>query len=317
MDQIIIQGESQQEGTEFNETQKKAVLLKACLALPGAGQNFALYSINIGNSCAPYLRYTGQRRISIIEPSTDTHSSFATMPSIFTACYFNLALVIFVARSYAQVPTAGVSIVSDSDYETARPCIQTCLWYNGGLGRGGNSGFDDVGKALGCGQSPINACYCSDRLTASATSYFSSCISDLCTAITDPADLSSALSIYGRYCSTANQVSAVVTSGSSNPSAGSGTTSSATSGPSPPQTPASTSTGPPTSATAENKSQSTEPTSSSGLTTTSKIALGVGLGIGIPLLIMFAAILVVLLRRGRGKGDTNGGLGGIETSHRY
>ncbi|KAF3283378.1 hypothetical protein TWF970_001359 [Orbilia oligospora] len=239
------------------------------------------------------------------------------MPSKFPMVYLSLSLFFLAARSGAQVPTAGVSIVSDSDYETARPCIQTCLWYNGGLGRGGNSGFEDVGKALGCGQSPINACYCSDRLTASATSYFSTCISDLCTAITDPADLSSALSIYGRYCSTANQVSAVVTS-ARNPSAGLETSSSATSGPSQPQNPASTSTNSPASATAENKSQSTgQNASNNGLTTTSKIALGVGLGIGIPLLAIFAAILIILLRRGRGKGDINAGLGGIETSERY
>ncbi|KAF3083644.1 hypothetical protein TWF569_008830 [Orbilia oligospora] len=239
------------------------------------------------------------------------------MPSTFPMGYLSLLLFFLVARSGAQVPTAGVSIVSDSDYETARPCIQTCLWYNGGLGRGGNSGFEDVGKALGCGQSPINACYCSDRLTASATSYFSTCISDLCTAITDPADLSSALSIYGRYCSTANQVSAVATS-ARNPSTGLETSSSGTSGPSQSQDPASTSTNSPTSATAENKSQSTEQNASNnGLTTTSKIALSVGLGIGIPLLAIFAAILIILLRRGRDKRDINAGLGGIETSQRY
>ncbi|KAF3170849.1 hypothetical protein TWF751_006675 [Orbilia oligospora] len=239
------------------------------------------------------------------------------MPSTFPMGYLSLLLFFLVARSGAQVPTAGVSIVSDSDYETARPCIQTCLWYNGGLGRGGNSGFEDVDKALGCGQSPINACYCSDRLTASATSYFSTCISDLCTAITDPADLSSVLSIYGRYCSTANQVSAVATS-ARNPSTGLETSSLGTSGPSQSQNPASTSTNSPTSATAENKSQSTEQNASNnGLTTTSKIALGVGLGIGIPLLAIFAAILIILLRRGRDKRDINAGLGGIETNQRY
>ncbi|KAJ6260620.1 hypothetical protein Dda_4846 [Drechslerella dactyloides] len=121
------------------------------------------------------------------------------------------ALALFASLTNGQVPTAVVSVVSDSDYATARPCIQTCIWYNGGLGRGGNSGFQDVGKALGCGQMPINACYCSDRLTASATSYFSVCISSLCTAATDPADLSSALSIYGRYCSTAGVVEAAPT----------------------------------------------------------------------------------------------------------
>ncbi|KAK6330107.1 hypothetical protein TWF718_003535 [Orbilia javanica] len=230
--------------------------------------------------------------------------------------YLTLTAIFLTSRSSAQVPTAGVSIVSDSDYETARPCIQTCIWYNGGLGRGGNSGFDDVGKALGCGQSPINACYCSERLTASATSYFSTCISRLCTAITDPADLSSALSIYGRYCGTANQVSAAIATGGT-PSGASGTSTSATSGPSPSQNPASTNAGSSTSATGGAGSQSTAPTSSSsGLSTTSKIALGVGLGIGIPVLILLIAILVLLLRRSGGKGDSNGGIGGIETSQR-
>ncbi|KAK6358013.1 hypothetical protein TWF730_007367 [Orbilia blumenaviensis] len=232
------------------------------------------------------------------------------------AHYFALTLALLTIQSSAQIPTAGVSIVSDSDYQTARPCIQSCIWYNGGLGRGGNSGFDDVGKGLGCGQSPINACYCSERLTASATSYFSGCISRLCTAVTDPADLSSALSIYGRYCATANEVSAAVTTGGST-SGGSGASPSATSGSSPSQTPASTNTGSSTTAPGGAGSQSTAPTSSSsGLSTTSKIALGVGLGVGIPLLVLLAVIVFLLLRKGGGKGHSNGGLGGIETSQR-
>ncbi|KAK6495013.1 hypothetical protein TWF481_003041 [Arthrobotrys musiformis] len=238
--------------------------------------------------------------------------------SIFNTNYLILPLLLSLTQSNAQVPTAGVSIVSDSDYETARPCIQTCLWYNGGLGRGGNSGFEDVGKALGCGQSPINACYCSARLTASATSYFSTCITNLCTAITDPADLSSALSIYGRYCSTANQISAAVTTTTENSpsSTNSGTSPSATSEPSQSTNAASKSGDSSTNATSGSGSQATGQSASGGLTTTSKIALGVGLGVGIPLLIMLAAILIILVRRNGSKGDNDAGMGGIETHQR-
>ncbi|KAF3908310.1 hypothetical protein AA313_de0206987 [Arthrobotrys entomopaga] len=229
-------------------------------------------------------------------------------------------LLSFITPSTAQVPTAVVSIVSDSDYATARPCIQTCLWYNGGLGRGGNSGFNDVGKALGCGQEPINACYCSSRLTASATSYFTTCISNLCTAETDPADLSSALSIYGRYCSTANEVeAAATTTGSGSSSSGgssSGGSSSGGSSPSSAQNTGSTGSRSSTAAGAGKTSDtgaSAPNSNSSGLTTTSKIALGVGLGVGIPLLVMAGAILVILIRRGgRGGMPQTGGMGGIE-----
>ncbi|KAK6537324.1 hypothetical protein TWF694_011514 [Orbilia ellipsospora] len=247
------------------------------------------------------------------------------MPSSSLALLLPLFLSL-ISPSTAQVPTAVVSIVSDGDYVTARPCIQTCLWYNGGLGRGGNSGFNDVGKALGCGQNPINACYCSSRLTASATSYFTTCISSLCTAETDPADLSSALSIYGRYCGTANeaQAAATTTSGSdsSSSTAGGGSSSSSSGGggsgssPSSAQNTGSTGSGSSTGAGAGKTSETgaaPAPSSSSGLTTTSKIALGVGLGVGIPLLAMAGAILVILIRRGGvGNMPRTGGMGGIE-----
>ncbi|EPS41140.1 hypothetical protein H072_4941 [Dactylellina haptotyla CBS 200.50] len=234
-----------------------------------------------------------------------------------------LVVAFFTSQSSAQgAITAGVSIVSDSDYMTARPCIQTCIWYNGGLGRGGNSGFEDVGKALGCGQSPINACYCSSRLTSSATSYFSGCIRSLCTAVTDPADLSSALSIYGRYCGTAivdaphttnrDSFSASTSGSASDSRTGSGNTVS-TAAPTGGSTSPNASSGP-SSTSSTGSTEQTSP-SSSGLTTTSKIALGVGLGVGIPLLGLLTAILIILLRRGKSENYTD--VGGIETSQRH
>ncbi|KAF3935196.1 hypothetical protein ABW20_dc0110386 [Dactylellina cionopaga] len=239
-----------------------------------------------------------------------------------------LALICLVSHVTAQVPTAVVSIVSDSDYVTARPCIQTCIWYNGGLGRGGNSGFNDVGKGIGCGQNPINACYCSERLTSSATSYFSGCIRSLCTAVTDPADLSSALSIYGRYCGTANDLanaqtttaagssSTVATSGSGSGGNGNGVANtSGSGGGATVSEPTSTN---PTSSTQQTSSSASAPgassSSTSGLTTTSKIALGVGLGVGIPVLGVLVAILVILLRKGRDVGGSP--VGGIETARK-
>ncbi|KAK6338935.1 hypothetical protein TWF696_009736 [Orbilia brochopaga] len=243
-----------------------------------------------------------------------------------------LSFTLFTSTTNAQSETAIVSVISDADYKTARPCIQTCIWYNGALGRGGNSGFQDVGKALGCGQMPINACYCSDRLTATATSYFSQCISSLCTAITDPADLSSALSIYGRYCST-NQVAAAVTSngdvgagvGAGDTSSGGSTSGSGTrntAGQTAPAATSGSSNGGSSSNSAAAKSnpgsnsETTSPeSSSSGLSTTSKIALGVGLGIGIPVLILLSAVLFLLLRRGRTMDQTN--VGGIETTQTH
>ncbi|KAF3920012.1 hypothetical protein ABW21_db0202439 [Orbilia brochopaga] len=243
-----------------------------------------------------------------------------------------LTFLLHASGTAAQSETAVASIVSDSDYMTARPCIQTCIWYNGGLGRGGNSGFQDVGKALGCGQNPINACYCSDRLTATATSYFSQCISSLCTAITDPADLSSALSIYGRYCST-NQVAAAVTTGSGSSSGGessssgtstSGSASRNTVGSTGPNSTSGSSSGggsssngsPGRSTTSGSAPETTSSqASSSGLSTTSKIALGVGLGVGIPVLVLLAAIFFLLLRKGRNMEQTN--VGGIETTQAH
>ncbi|KAF3941518.1 hypothetical protein ABW19_dt0201719 [Dactylella cylindrospora] len=246
------------------------------------------------------------------------------LPSLF-------ALSLLIPIITAQIPTAVVSIVSDPDYVTARPCIQHCVWYNGGLGRGGNSGFDDVGKALGCGQFPINACYCSSRLTSSATSYFTTCISQYCT-VTDPADLSTALSLYGRYCATANVAEAVTTSSSESSSESSSSSASQSRQSSSPSTSSTSSSSAPTDS-SESQSPSSSPattpapantntgitqppsasesSSSGGLSSTSKIALGVGLGVGIPVLALLGAIFFMLLRRGRS--EAGSGLGGIES----
>ncbi|KAK3362488.1 hypothetical protein B0T25DRAFT_437503, partial [Lasiosphaeria hispida] len=103
-------------------------------------------------------------------------------------------------------PLAYVSVADEMAYSTARACAAGCLRDNG-VYPCQVAGFYDLAAELGCGKcSPINACYCSEALGSSATSYVSACVSRNCAKSIDswPDEVTNMLAIYDGYCATAN-----------------------------------------------------------------------------------------------------------------
>ncbi|KAF3906113.1 hypothetical protein ABW21_db0209535 [Orbilia brochopaga] len=138
--------------------------------------------------------------------------------SILTASSSALSLLLFLLLFFtplttAQNATSFVSIDGDRDYATARGCVQSALWDDGGgNGRGVDAAPDDVGYGLGCGDLPINGCYCSSAMAASATAYISGYVEGNCSPTASANKyLSTALSIYGKYCKTAGVVEQAAT----------------------------------------------------------------------------------------------------------
>ncbi|KAK6519290.1 hypothetical protein TWF281_003125 [Arthrobotrys megalospora] len=191
-----------------------------------------------------------------------------------------LGFALFIPHTTAQAPTAVVNVVFDQGYRDGSQCVQSCLWYNGGFGRGGDDPeFQDLAMGLGCGRYAKNECYCEPTAAATATRFISSFVKNCQT--TSAADLSSALSIYRRYCLQVNAVRAEQS----------------TLGPTPGQTSPdmshTTYTGKPDS------KDDPEAYSESGLSQAARIALGLGLGLGLTVLLFLAGIFFCLWRRGR------------------
>ena len=180
--------------------------------------------------------------------------------------------------------TQYVSIDSDPGYVTERACGQSCLYDFGG---------DDV-VFLGCAGE--NGCFCRADFGTSVSSFLNSCVGSKCSTDSIPntaAEITTAISIYNHYCSTAIGAAFVSLS-----------TAAATTGPtisSPPMTVATT-TNTGVAETAQGSSDAssttgqstpaqtnsgTPPTSSpGGLSQSDKIAIGVGLGMGLPTIVI-------------------------------
>ena len=181
--------------------------------------------------------------------------------------------------------TQYVSIDSDPGYVTERACGQSCLYDFGG---------DDVASFLGCAGE--NGCFCRADFGTSVSSFLNSCVGSKCSTDSIPntaAEITTAISIYNHYCSTAIGAAFVSLS-----------TAAATTGPtisSPPMTVATT-TNTGVAETAQGSSDAssttgqstpaqtnsgTPPTSSpGGLSQSDKIAIGVGLGMGLPTIVI-------------------------------
>jgi len=196
-------------------------------------------------------------------------------------------------------PLAPISIQSLVAYSTAKPCAATCLVYYG-VWHCSLQSYHDLGKDLGCGCSPINACWCSAGIQPAATSYISSCVSNGCGKVPGvEQDMTSMISMYGAYCATANvEVSSktaeskgvtpppvVASNAKPAPTVGTGLSSAtAAAG----ELPASTT----ASGTEEKKEDE-------GLSKSDIIALATGLGVGLPSLAIGALALWFQLRRKR------------------
>lgn len=198
-------------------------------------------------------------------------------------------------------PLAPISIHSLQAYSTARPCAAGCLVYNGIWVCGVNAGYHDLGKDLGCGCGPNNACFCSTGLASSASSYISSCVSAKCSSFGDVGgDLTSMLGLYNGYCQTANVevvstvLASTTTAADAQKSTGATTHATARSTDSGPVRASASDT-----ATSTKEATEAEGKEDEGLSKSDIIALATGLGVGIPSLLVGAWALHLQLRRRR------------------
>jgi len=238
-------------------------------------------------------------------PLPSSGRSSAKAPKVLVSSDIDMLLTVILflpSVSFAAVtagPLAPISIQSLVAYSTAKPCAATCLVYYG-VWHCSLQGYHDLGKDLGCGCSPINACWCSAGIQPAATSYISNCVSKGCGQVPGvEQDMTSMISIYGAYCATANvEISskaaetkivtsplAVASSAKPAPTVGM-SVSSATGAVG--QQPAST------TAPGTKEEQDDE-----GLSKSDIIALATGLGVGLPSLAIGALALWFQLRRRR------------------
>lgn len=202
--------------------------------------------------------------------------------------YFASLFAVSRAQGSSQAAFASVSIASDRAYVTARPCAAGCLVYNGIWVCGLHSGYDDLAKELGCGCSPINACYCNADFASSATSYVSSCVSNACGSSVDDwrEEAAAMLTFYNGYCATAD---ITTTSGAWSQSGGAIQSSSSRAAPLTPVSTGSSTANP----------GAVKPENDESLSKSDVIALAASLGVGIPGLLIAMVTLCVQLRKRR------------------
>jgi len=102
----------------------------------------------------------------------------------------------------------SISIFEDSSYQNLRKCAQSCLLY-------GPHFTDGLVNGLDCLMSPYDACYCRADLSATASTFMSTCILRKCSYNAD--DYTSAFAAYTGYCDQAAGVAEATSAGSSTP----------------------------------------------------------------------------------------------------
>lgn len=113
---------------------------------------------------------------------------FPQYVSVFLGLFLNLSL-----RALCDL-VSDVSITSVSPYREQRFCAQACLW-------GEDNHTLDVGRFLQCPPPVANACWCSEGLASSASSFLTSCVNRLCSSASG--DVIRAVSVYNGYCNNA------------------------------------------------------------------------------------------------------------------
>lgn len=192
-------------------------------------------------------------------------------------------------------PDAYVSIAALPDWKNGHSCMAGCLWYNGLYANNPVMGGRDLGHGLDCGgDSAINGCYCRPDTFSTASVFISECVSSACSGGGAVAtEISSAMSLYDGYCSTAALEQTVTSE-----AAAAAPTQSASTVPAP-TTGRSTTDNAPARQTgvSEPTSSSSPEEEKSGLDKSDLIALGVGLGIGIPSLLIGLSTMILMRRR--------------------
>jgi hypothetical protein len=126
-----------------------------------------------------------------------------------------LVFIAFVSNGVAQV-SSTVSISDAPDMGELRDCAR-CALFGGSPCPDGN-----INDYLGCNLN--NGCFCRTDLFSQVTSYVSSVINAHCTPGPASDDITSANSIYSRYCATVNGLVTTPTSPNSNPNSSPHTT---------------------------------------------------------------------------------------------
>ena len=110
---------------------------------------------------------------------------------------------VFVSLAHAQIGTITQDINTYAAFSQQKSCAISCFQY------GNLCPLDILGNKIGCAQTNCetkswqarNDCYCKSDLQSPAQEHLSSCISDACSVVDVSVDISSAVSIYARYCS--------------------------------------------------------------------------------------------------------------------
>lgn len=240
-------------------------------------------------------------------------------------CLDTLFLLLAAVRAArGDSATASVSVSQDAGWVQERECGQRCVWIDSGhIG----APYPDIVMFLDCPGAPyLNACFCRTDFGVSVTSFLSSCVSSRCSTASVPdtaREISTALSIWSNYCSTAAGVvfpKVTPPATSDSPSTGPATVPNpATEGSN--RATAQASATPTETGSSSTRSTGTSSSSSggSGLSQSDKIALGVGLGMGIPS-ILIALVTFVSLRRRRGAENMHEGMQevrGMDQGPRY
>ena len=109
----------------------------------------------------------------------------------------SLRLITCLLLVYAS-RAAVVTLTNLPVYDSQRSCSKQCFY----MGFSSDGGPDRLADALDCGVDPIeNDCFCRADLQDDADAYLQSCVFDYCSKNT--VDVSSAVSIYDSYCTSA------------------------------------------------------------------------------------------------------------------
>ncbi len=214
----------------------------------------------------------------------------------------SFSIIALHAQETKSGPLAPVTIAAEVAYSTARACAASCISYVGPY-YCPIVAPKDLKIELGCGCAPINACYCSESLGSSTTSYLHDCVSYKCSNGVDnwEAEVTSMLSLYDGYCATANVGEASASTTPAASAAGStraAVASAADTGAAGTATATATATSTGTAVATASPAAEAD-SGDEGLSKSDIIALAAGLGVGIPSLAVAVAALYFQLRRRR------------------
>jgi hypothetical protein len=132
--------------------------------------------------------------------------SFQTiaMTQLHGQSFLLLAMLLASLARAQDIGTVTQEITTYAAYSQQKSCAQSCFQTGGAF-----CPEDVLGAHIGCARSNVcesiswqarNACYCSSALQIPAQEFLGSCISRACSIADVSVDISSAVSIYSRYC---------------------------------------------------------------------------------------------------------------------